>query len=73
MAAAVLSKGTGSPHDVVKPGQVVTVNVQDVDLNRRRISLTMHHEEDTLRLPHLISGNTPRELSRRDLRLRISR
>ena len=29
------------PHDVVKAGDVVRVRVQDVDMDRRRISLTM--------------------------------
>lgn len=29
------------PHDVVKPGQIVTVKVQELDLKRQRISLSM--------------------------------
>jgi len=33
------------PHDVVKPGQIVTVKVMDVDLKRQRISLTMRLDE----------------------------
>ncbi len=33
------------PHDVVKAGQVVTVRVQEVDIPRKRISLTMKLNE----------------------------
>ncbi|NVK19100.1 MAG: RNA-binding transcriptional accessory protein [Methylocystaceae bacterium] len=33
------------PHEVVKPGDVVMVNVQEVDLNRKRISLSMKSSE----------------------------
>jgi uncharacterized protein len=29
------------PHDVVKAGQIVNVQVQDVDISRKRIALTM--------------------------------
>jgi len=32
------------PHDVVKPGQIVTVKVLEVDLKRQRISLSMRTE-----------------------------
>ena len=33
------------PHEVVKPGQVVTVKVLDVDLKRQRIALTMRIDD----------------------------
>jgi len=32
------------PHEVVKPGQIVKVKVQEVDVKRQRISLTMRLE-----------------------------
>ncbi|WP_415903571.1 Tex family protein [Neptuniibacter sp. QD29_5] len=32
------------PHDVVKPGQIVTVKVLEVDLKRQRISLSMRED-----------------------------
>ncbi len=34
------------PHEVVKPGDVVHVRVQEVDLNRNRISLTMRTQDN---------------------------
>jgi uncharacterized protein len=34
------------PRDVVKAGQVVTVRVLDVDLKRKRISLSMRRDTD---------------------------
>lgn len=34
------------PHEVVKPGDVVMVNVQEVDLKRNRISLSMKSSSD---------------------------
>jgi uncharacterized protein len=43
------------PRDVVKPGDVVRVKVMDVDIPRKRISLTLRLEDE--------SGDTPRRSS----------
>ncbi|HEX4814222.1 MAG TPA: Tex family protein [Nonomuraea sp.] len=45
------------PRDVVKPGDIVRVKVLDVDIPRKRISLTLRLEDDTTPQP---SGETPR-------------
>ncbi|MDP3715774.1 MAG: helix-hairpin-helix domain-containing protein, partial [Burkholderiales bacterium] len=37
------------PHEVVKPGQIVKVRVQEVDLKRQRIALSMRLEESVSR------------------------
>ena len=39
------NKFVKDPHDVVKAGQVVKVKVQEVDITRKRIALTMKREE----------------------------
>jgi uncharacterized protein len=39
------NKFVKDPHDVVKAGQVVKVKVQEVDISRKRIALTMKLEE----------------------------
>ena len=43
--SALANKFVKDPHEVVKPGQVVKVNVLDVDLKRQRISLTMRIDD----------------------------
>ena len=52
------------PHEVVKPGQIVKVRVQEVDLKRQRIALSMRLEESApreggsqRRVPDARSGN----------------
>ena len=37
------------PREVVKPGDVVKVKVMDVDVPRKRISLTLRLDDDILR------------------------
>jgi uncharacterized protein len=39
------------PRDVVKPGDIVRVKVLDVDIPRKRISLTLRLDEETVRKP----------------------
>lgn len=46
------------PRDIVKPGDVVRVKVQEVDIPRKRISLTMKSGEPTQR-PAKKPGNKP--------------
>ncbi|WP_198659236.1 Tex family protein [Nocardiopsis sp. FIRDI 009] len=45
--SALSHKFVEDPRDVVKPGDVVRVKVQDVDIQRKRISLTMRLDEET--------------------------
>jgi uncharacterized protein len=33
------------PHKIVKPGQIVTVRVTEIDLKRKRIALSMKAEQ----------------------------
>ncbi|MCC6141829.1 MAG: S1 RNA-binding domain-containing protein, partial [Nitrospira sp.] len=43
--SALATKFVKDQHEVVKPGQIVTVKVRDVDLTRQRISLTMRLDD----------------------------
>ena len=43
--SALSDKFVEDPHDVVKPGDIVKVKVMDVDLDRKRISLTMRMDD----------------------------
>jgi len=45
--SALANKFVKDPHEVVKPGQIVKVKVKDVDVKRKRISLTMRLEDAT--------------------------
>jgi uncharacterized protein len=44
--SAMSTKFIKDPHEVVKAGQVVKVKVQEVDVKRQRISLTMRLDDD---------------------------
>ena len=39
--SALANKFVKDPHEIVKPGQIVKVQVMDVDVKRQRIALTM--------------------------------
>ena len=43
--SALADKFVEDPHDVVKPGDIVKVKVLEVDLDRKRISLTMRMDD----------------------------
>jgi uncharacterized protein len=43
--SALANRFVKDPHEVVKPGQIVKVKVIEVDLNRRRIALTMRLDD----------------------------
>ncbi|HIY40937.1 MAG TPA: S1 RNA-binding domain-containing protein, partial [Candidatus Nocardiopsis merdipullorum] len=45
--SAMSRKFVKDPHDIVKPGDIVKVKVQDVDISRKRISLTMRLDDET--------------------------
>ncbi|MFG2003390.1 Tex family protein [Spirillospora sp. NPDC048911] len=45
--SAMSNKFVEDPRDVVKPGDIVRVKVLDVDLQRKRISLTLRLEDET--------------------------
>jgi uncharacterized protein len=47
------------PRDVVKPGDIVRVKVLDVDIPRKRISLTLRLEDETS--PESSGGRGPRQ------------
>jgi uncharacterized protein len=49
------------PRDVVRVGQTVTVKVQEVDLDRKRVALTMRLKDDSV--PARRSGDAPRSNS----------
>jgi protein Tex len=57
--SAMSAAFVGDPRDVVKPGDVVRVKVLDVDLARKRVSLT-------LRLDDTGSRRRPTHCERRD-------
>nr|WP_233616056.1 Tex family protein [Actinomadura harenae] len=59
--SAMSSKFVEDPRDVVKPGDIVRVKVLDVDLQRKRISLTLRLEEETERQK---SGDRPNNRQR---------
>jgi protein Tex len=44
--SAMSDRYVADPRDVVKPGDVVTVKVLDVDLSRKRIALTLRLDDD---------------------------
>jgi uncharacterized protein len=43
--SAMANRFVKDPHEIVKPGQIVKVKVMDVDVKRRRISLTMRLDD----------------------------
>ncbi|MBB6119692.1 uncharacterized protein FHS13_001641 [Nocardiopsis algeriensis] len=45
--SALSNKFVSDPREVVKPGDIVKVKVQDVDITRERISLTMRLDDET--------------------------
>ncbi len=47
--SALANRFVKDPHEVVKPGDVVTVKVIEVDLKRKRIALTMRMDEPAAR------------------------
>ena len=54
--SAMSTKFIKDPHEVVKAGQIVKVKVQEVDVKRQRISLTMRMDDDVA----AGSGSAPR-------------
>lgn len=55
--SALADKFVKDPHEVVKAGQVVKVKVQEVDVKRRRIALTMRLSDDST--PSLKASSAP--------------
>ena len=51
--SALSDKFVSDPHQVVKTGQVVKVKVVEVDMQRRRIALTMNLADKVERLPEM--------------------
>jgi uncharacterized protein len=49
------------PHEVVKTGEVVRVKVLEVDLDRKRIALTMRFEKKPVPARHAAPARPPRE------------
>ncbi|WP_039831229.1 Tex family protein [Nocardiopsis valliformis] len=45
--SALSHKFVEDPRDIVKPGDIVKVKVQDIDIPRKRISLTMRLDDET--------------------------
>jgi uncharacterized protein len=49
--SALADRFVKDPRDVVKPGDIVKVKVLEVDLKRKRISLTMRLSDEAVRRP----------------------
>jgi uncharacterized protein len=47
------------PREVVKPGDIVKVKVLEVDLKRKRISLTMRLSDEAVRKPTATTADRP--------------
>ncbi|HEY1973653.1 MAG TPA: Tex family protein [Pseudonocardia sp.] len=45
--SAMSDRFVSDPREIVKPGDIVRVKVREVDINRKRISLTLRLDEDT--------------------------
>ncbi len=58
--SALSDKFVKDPHQIVKTGQVVKVKVVEVDMQRRRIALTMNLAEKLDRIPDVHTGKSPR-------------
>lgn len=63
--SALSDKFVKDPHQVVKTGQVVKVKVVEVDLQRRRIALTMNLGEKVERTPEMRAGRISGAASRK--------
>ena len=59
--SALANRFVNDPHEVVKPGQIVTVKVLDVDSKRQRISLTMRLDDPSTVPAGLGSGTVAQQ------------
>jgi uncharacterized protein len=62
--SAMANRFVKDPHEFVKPGQIVKVKVLEVDVQRRRISLTMRLDEApqaSSRAPDARGETSPRD------------
>lgn len=57
--SALANRFVKDPHEVVKPGQIVTVKVLDVDVARQRVSLTMREDPSPVPTGPGSRGATP--------------
>jgi uncharacterized protein len=62
--SALADRFVKDPREVVKPGDIVKVKVLEVDLKRKRISLTMRLHDEAVKRPAAPSGDRP--LTQRD-------
>ncbi|MGQ9686037.1 MAG: Tex family protein [Thiobacillaceae bacterium] len=54
--SALAGRFVRDPREVVKPGDIVRVKVLEVDLQRRRIALSLRLDDDAVRLPSRRAG-----------------
>jgi uncharacterized protein len=65
--SALADRFVKDPREVVKPGDIVKVKVLEVDLKRKRISLTMRLSDEAVRKPQGTTGTAhDRPLTQRD-------
>jgi uncharacterized protein len=65
--SALADRFVKDPREVVKPGDIVKVKVLEVDLKRKRISLTMRLSDEAVRRPQDSKGSSnDRPLTARD-------
>jgi uncharacterized protein len=62
--SALADRFVKDPREVVKPGDIVKVKVLEVDLKRKRISLTMRLSDEAVRKPTATTADRP--LTQRD-------
>ena len=61
--SALANKLVKDPHTVVKPGQIVTVRVIEVDVKRQRIALSMRLDDARGGPATAATGRAPREVA----------
>jgi uncharacterized protein len=61
--SALANKFVKDPHTVVKPGQIVTVRVMEVDVKRQRIALSMRLDDARGGAPTAATGRAPVEVA----------
>ena len=61
--SALADRFVKDPREVVKPGDIVKVKVLEVDLERKRISLTLRLSDEAVRKP---AAQNDRHLTQRD-------
>lgn len=64
--SCLADKFVDDPHKVVKAGQIVKVKVLEIDIQRKRIALTMKLQDSTQQQPKSAKGTTVRDKTEKD-------